>query len=125
MEPDAAERLADLDTLRRLNQNFVRSVEESDVGYFEEALAEDFLNSNPDGSLLDRVGFLVQIAQPPKISNLEAHDVRVRIMGDIAIIHARTTHDKPDGRSGVGRYTDVWARREGRWLCVSAHVTRG
>lgn len=125
MEPDAAERLADLDTLRRLNQNFVRSVEESDVGYFEEALAEDFLNSNPDGSLLDRAGFLVQAAQPPVISNLEAHDVRVRIMGDIAIIHARTTYDKPDGRPGVGRYTDVWALREGRWLCVSAHVTRG
>lgn len=125
MEPDAAERLADLDTLRRLNQNFVRSVEESDVSYFEEALAEDFLNSNPDGSLVDRAGFLEQIARPAMVANLEAHDVRVRIMGDIAIIHARTTFDRPDGRSGVGRYTDVWARREGRWLCVSAHVTRG
>jgi len=125
MEPDAAERLADLDTLRRLNQNFVRSVEESDVSYFEEALAEDFLNSNPDGSLVDRAGFLEQIARPAMVANLEAHDVRVRIMGDIAIIHARTTFDRPDGRSGAGRYTDVWARREGRWLCVSAHVTRG
>jgi hypothetical protein len=25
---------------------------------------------------------------------------------------------------GSGRYTDVWARRHGRWLAVSAHVTR-
>lgn len=125
MEPDATERLADLDTLRRLNQNFVRSVEESDVGYFEEALAEDFLNSNPDGSLVDRAGFLEQIARPAKISNLEADDVRIRVLGDIAIIHARTTYRKPDGRAGAGRYTDVWARRQGRWLCISAHVTRG
>jgi ketosteroid isomerase-like protein len=125
MEPGAAERLADLDTLRRLNQNFVRSVEESDVGYFEEALTEDFLNSNPDGSLVDRAGFLEQIARPAMISELEAHDVRIRIMGDIAIIHARTTYRKPDGRAGSGRYTDVWARRKGHWLCVSAHVTRG
>jgi len=23
-----------------------------------------------------------------------------------------------------GRYTDVWARRNGEWLAVSAHVTR-
>jgi ketosteroid isomerase-like protein len=95
------------------------------VGYFEEALAEDFLNSNPDCSLVDRAGFLAQIARPAMISDLEAHDVRVRIMGDIAIIHARTTYRKPDGRAGVGRYTDVWARRQGEWLCVSAHVTRG
>jgi len=54
----------------------------------------------------------------------EAHDVKVRIMGDVAIIHARTTCTMPDGRPGAGRYTDVWARRNGRWLAASAHVTR-
>jgi ketosteroid isomerase-like protein len=58
------------------------------------------------------------------IANLEARDVIVRIMGDVAIIHARTTYTLPDGRAGAGRYTDVWARRQGRWLAVSAHVTR-
>ena len=115
---------ADTDTLRQLNQDFVRSVQASDVDRFKMILAEDFLNSNPDGSLVDREGFLAQIARPVMISNLEAHDVRIRVMGDIAIIHARTTYTKPDGGAGAGRYTDVWARRQ-HWLCVSAHVTRG
>ena len=124
MKAGNVEQRADLDTLRRLNQNFVRSVEESDVGYFEEALADDFLNSNPDGSLVDRAGFLEQIARPAMVSQLEAHDVRIRQLGDFAIIHAQTTYKRADGREGAGRYTDVWARREGRWLCVSAHVTR-
>jgi len=59
-----------------------------------------------------------------KISNLQTQEVNVRLMGDVAIIHARTTYAGPDGRSGSGRYTDVWARRHGRWLAVSAHVTR-
>lgn len=125
MKQDAAANPAATDTLRRLNEDFVRSVEMSDVRRFDEILAEDFLNSNPDGSLVDRAGFLAQIARPPMVSKLEAHDVRVRIMGDIAIIHARTTYRKPDGQAGAGRYTDVWARRQGHWLCVSAHVTRG
>ena len=58
------------------------------------------------------------------ISNLEARDVIVPIMGDVAIVHARTTYTLADGRAGMGRYTDVWAR-QGRWLAVSAHVTRG
>ena len=119
------EQMADTDTLRRLNQNYVRSVQESDVGYFEEALAEDFLSSRPDGALVDRAAFLAQIARPAGISNLEAHDVRIRLLGDTAIIHARTTYTKPDGQAGAGRYTDVWAKKEGRWLCVAAHVTRG
>jgi ketosteroid isomerase-like protein len=114
-----------MDILRQLNQDFVRSVQLSDERRFDVILADDFLNSNPDGSLVDRVGFLAQIARPAMISKLAAHDVRVRIMGDIAIIHARTTYERPDGQSGAGRYTDVWARRQGQWLCVSAHVTRG
>jgi hypothetical protein len=114
----------DLDTLQQLNRMYVRSVEMSDVRWFDENLAEDFLNSNPDGSLVDRAGFLTQIARPPMISHLEARDVRVRLMGDFAIIHAQTTYVKPDGQAGAGRYTDTWSRRHGRWLCIAAHVTR-
>ena len=114
----------ELDILRDLNRDYIRSVQHSDVRRFDEILADDFLCSNPDGSLIDRAAFLKQTAVPVAISNLEARDVVVRIMGDVAIIHARTTYTRPDGQEGAGRYTDVWARRGGRWLAVSAHVTR-
>ena len=114
----------DLEVLLELNRDYIRSVQASDVRRFDEILADDFLCSNPDGSLVDRKDFLKQTALPVKISNLETRDVNVRLMGDFAIIHARTTYALPDGRPGAGRYTDVWARRGGRWLAVSAHVTR-
>ena len=115
---------SDLDQLLDLNRDYIRSVQTSDVERFDEILADDFLCSNADGSLVDRAQFLKQTARPVSISNLEAHDVTVRIIGDVAIIHARTTYARPDGQGGAGRYTDVWARRRGTWLAVSAHVTR-
>jgi ketosteroid isomerase-like protein len=115
---------SDLTTLLELNQDYLRSVQSSDVQRFKEILADDFLCSLPDGSLIDREHFLEQTARPVQISNLQAHDVNVRLMGDVAIIHARTTYSGADGRARSGRYTDVWARRQGRWLAVSAHVTR-
>ena len=115
---------SDHETLLALNRDYIRSVQASDVRRFDEILAADFLCSNPDGSLIDRAAFLAQTARPVTISDLEARDVNVRLMGDVAIIHARTTYVRPDGSAGSGRYTDVWARREGRWLAVSAHVTR-
>jgi ketosteroid isomerase-like protein len=115
---------SDLAALTALNQDYLRSVQMSDARRFDEILAPDFLCSNPDGSLVDRAGFLAQTARPVTISNLQARDVVVRILGDVALIHARTTYTLADGREGRGRYTDVWARRQGRWLCVSAHVTR-
>jgi ketosteroid isomerase-like protein len=115
----------DLETLQQLNRDYISSVQTSDVRRFDEILAEDFLCSNPDGSLVDRAAFLAQTARPVTISKLEARDVVVRLLGDVAIIHARTTYTLADGRPGMGRYTDVWARRRGHWLAVSAHVTRG
>ena len=114
----------DLDILHQLNRDYVRSVEMSNVRWFDQHLAPDFLNSNPDGTLVDRAGFLAQIARPSTVTDLEAHDVRIRIMGDFAIIHARTSYKTANGQAGSGRYTDIWSRRQGRWLCVAAHVTR-
>ena len=116
--------MSDLDALHQLNRDYISSVQNSDVRRFDEILAEDFYCSNPDGSLVDRKGFLAQTAKPVTIKNLEAKDVLIRIMGDIAIIHARTTYTLPDGREGAGRYTDGWAKRDGRWLAIFAHVTR-
>jgi len=116
---------SELHVLADLNRDYIQSVQHSDVRRFDEILANDFLCSNPDGSLVDREAFLEQTAKPVTITNLEAQDVIIRLMGDVAIIHGRTTYVLPDGRQGGGRYTDVWPRRDGRWLAVSAHVTRG
>src|SRR5438874_10056291 len=104
--PDSATSTADLDILTRLNRDYIRSVQNGDVRRFDEILASDFRCSNPDGSLLDRKGFLAQTARPVAISNLAAHDVEIRIFGDVAIIHARTNYTTADGRPGAGRYTD-------------------
>jgi ketosteroid isomerase-like protein len=115
---------SDLDVLTKLNDDYIQSVQHSNVKRFDEFLADDFLASMPDGALLDRKAFLQQTAKPVTIRNLEAHDVNIRLMGDFAIIHARTSYRTADGAESGGRYTDVWARRNGRWLAVSAHVTR-
>jgi ketosteroid isomerase-like protein len=125
MECAESRRAGDLAALAKLNEDYVRAVQASDVGRFEAILAEDFLNTNPDGMLVDRAGFLAQIARPATIRDLAPEEVRIRLLGDVAIIHARTTYTKPDGQKGAGRYTDIWAFRDGRWLAVAAHVTRG
>ena len=114
----------DLETLQALNRDYIASVQNGDTKRFGEILSDDFLNTNPDSSMVDKPGFLKQIAPPVKIKNLACHDVNVRLMGDFAIVHARTTYTLSDGRAGNGRYTDIYARRGGQWLCVAAQVAR-
>jgi hypothetical protein len=111
-------------TLQELNRNYIRAVDEADVAWFDANLAPDFRNTNPDGSLVDRAAFLAQIGRGSTVKSIREHDVVIRILGAFAIIHARTTYQKPDGTQGAGRYTDDWQYRDGRWQCVSAHVTR-
>jgi ketosteroid isomerase-like protein len=114
----------DIDELTRLNRDYVASVQNSDVKRFDEILAQDFYCSNPDKTLVDRAAFLRQTAIPVKIKNLRAEDVKIRVLGDFAIIHAATSYTTPKGEQAFGRYTDCWARQSGKWLAVSAHVAR-
>ena len=115
---------SDHEVLLDLNEAYIRSVQEGDVAWFREHLAEDFCCSNPDASLVDKAGFLAQTARPVTIRGLTISDVKIRELGDFAIIHARTHYRTAEAEPRSGRYTDVWARRGGRWLAVSAHVTR-
>ena len=111
----------DLDKLTALNLDFFASVQKGDVRRFEEILADDFMSSNPDGSLLDKAEFLKQTAQPVTFSGLVEEDVRIRVLGDFAIIHGRFSSRSADGKPRRGRYTDNYARRDGTWVAVSAH----
>lgn len=115
---------SDRERLLALNLDYIRSVQTGDVARFRAILADDFRASLPDGTLLDKAAFLAQTAKPVTITGLACHDVELRILGDVAIVHARTTYTNADGRPGAGRYTDVWARRGDTWLAVAAHVTR-
>src|SRR3981081_476598 len=115
---------SDLDALTALNRDYIHSVQHGDVQRFDEILAEDFMCSNPEGSLVDKKQFLAQTARPMTTRGLSVQEVRVRILGDVAIIHARTTYTTADGEQRNGRYTDVWARRDGKWLPRSPQDTR-
>jgi ketosteroid isomerase-like protein len=114
----------DLAELTELNHDYVAFVQNSDVKRFDEILAADFYCSNPDKSLVDRAAFLQQTAKPVAIKNLRAEDVKIRVLGDFAIIHAATSYTTADGQQAHGRYTDCWAKQNGKWLAVSAHVSR-
>ena len=50
-------------TLQELNRNYIRSVDEADVAWFDANLAPEFFNTNPDCSFIDRKAFLAQIGR--------------------------------------------------------------
>ena len=64
---------SDPEILQELNRNYIRAVRESDVRWFEANLADDFMNSNPDGSLVSGLsGRGAGFASPPTSATAEA-----------------------------------------------------
>jgi len=116
--------MSDLETLRELNRNYIRAAAESDVGWYADNLAEDYMATNPDGSFVDKAGFLARFGGAGPKRDYEAVDVNIRILGEVALIHSGFRDRKADGSVSGGRYTDIYARRKGRWLCVCAHFVR-
>jgi hypothetical protein len=114
---------SDVEILTAVNHDYVMSVRDANTRRFEEILAPDFLCTNPDASLLSRAQFIALIGKGARITDLREDEVNVRMIGpDFAIIHARIQYKSKAGVERIGRYTDDWARRDGKWLCVSAHT---
>jgi hypothetical protein len=55
--------------LQELNRNYIRSVNEADVAWFDATLAADFFNTNPDGTFIDRKDLERLIGQGQNLHN--------------------------------------------------------
>jgi hypothetical protein len=110
----------DLAILEQLNNDYVHSDQFNDVKRFNEFLAEDFIVQTP-GVTRNREEFLDYIAKPRPFKDLAVHDVNIRILSDVALIHARATYTMlADGAEQEALYTDTYQKREGTWVCVAA-----
>lgn len=114
----------DREILEALNRGYLLAAEKRDVAWYAEHLSDDYRATNPDGSFVDKAGFLARFAKPHTMTNLRAPEVQIQLVADAALIHASFEDTRPDGSHGRGRYTDIWQKRNGRWLCISAHFTR-
>jgi ketosteroid isomerase-like protein len=110
-------------TLQELNERYVASFMNADVAWYQRHLAADFVCIESNGTLLDKAQFLQQTAAGPGVQSYQLEEARIRIFGDVALVHGKGTFTRLDGTTGTSRYTDVYARVDGDWKAVSAQIT--
>ena len=117
---DTKQSTEDLATLERLNKDFFDSDQSSDAKRFSEFLAEDFIVQTP-GVTRNREEYLEYIAKPRPFKDLALLEARIRILGDVALIHGRAKYTLlADGVDQEALYTDTYQKREGTWVWVGA-----
>lgn len=110
----------DLAILEQLNLDYIRADETSDAKRFSEFLAEDFIVQTP-GVTRNLEEYLEYVAKPRPIKDITLREFKIRILGDVALVHGRVTYTViADGTEQDALYTDVYQKRGGTWVCVSA-----
>jgi ketosteroid isomerase-like protein len=115
----------DDDVLQKLNESYVQAFRDSNTAWYDKHLAREYVVVYPDGSYHDRNGALANFAQPLFATHMKSFSldkVRIRRFGDVAVIHAENVAELKDGRKAASRYTDIWHKQGGRWLCIAAHI---
>lgn len=110
--------------LRQLNEKYIEAYMKSDVGWYRENLADDFVCVEPDGSVLGKTEFLDQTARGPDVTAYKLDQVHVRIYGVVALVQATGLFTRRNGSQGKSRYIDVYVRKDDAWKVVSAQITR-
>ena len=110
----------DIAAIEQLNLDYNWADQSSDAKRFSEILAEDFVVQTP-GITRDREEYLEYIAGPRPFTDLTLLESRVRLLGDVALIHGRTSYRLvSDGSLQEALYTDAYQKRDGVWVCISA-----
>ena len=99
----------------------------SDVDELDRLLHPELLAVGPDGSLADKAGDLAAHRSGVfKIAELEEEDVRVKVIGDVAVtfvvLRVRGWIEEAEV-SGRMRYTRTWVRDGGAWRVAAAHIS--
>ncbi len=91
-------------------------------------MAEDFVFRDTAGATLAKQDFLrLATSLPVRILSVWGEQLKVHVYGETAVLtgRQRALVENAEGRQedgGTQIFTDVFVRREGRWLLVLAHT---
>jgi Domain of unknown function (DUF4440) len=89
---------------------------------FEKLLADDFLQNNQNGVLVDKAGYVNNFFDGTiKLESHTTSEVKVRIYGDAAIVNG--VEAITGNRSGRRRFSRTYVKSGGVWRLVNNHIT--
>jgi ketosteroid isomerase-like protein len=109
-----------------IERETMAAIERKDGKALGRVLAEQFVYRTPTGEELGREAFLRNIASIPfEILSVRGENLKVGVFGETVVLTGVqvATVRTEDGKEEVGRgaFTDVFVRREGRWLMALAY----
>lgn len=116
---------SDTASLRAAEFQLTDFYKQREVAGLAAMLDEDFVITFEDGGTLSKTGYISFMAAPSEqVAVAEMLDMKIRIHGTTGIVtgvyHEKgTTKGKP--YEYRDRFTDVWKKKNGKWLMIASH----
>ena len=112
--------------LVKLEQDYARALIVKDMTFLRNFYAPDWRGGNWLGFFTKST--LLRRLQDRRyvIKSMRVRDLRVRVLGNVAIVQGvddEVTSMSGRDTSGVWGFTDVFARRGGRWVAIASQTT--
>ena len=114
------------EALLQIERDIMAAIKGKDTAALETMLADEFTYRTHFGAEADKTEFLKSIASfPMKILSLRGEELNVDIYGETGVITgvqiAEARPPEGEAEESAVAFTDVFVRRDGRWLLVLAY----
>jgi ketosteroid isomerase-like protein len=114
------------EAILQIERDIMNAIKNKDAATLEPMLADDFIYRTHFGAESDKAEFLRAIASfPVEIIALRGEELKVNVYGETAVLTGLQLAEArpPEGKAeeSAVAFTDVFIRREGRWLMVLAY----
>jgi ketosteroid isomerase-like protein len=111
-------------TLQAIERDWLNAEKNHDAAVFERLVADDWIAITPDGKSQTKAERATEIKTAHTTSAMLG-DMKVRVFGDTAVVTG--TDDETavqDGKKSSDHYvwTDVFVKRNGKWLAVASQT---
>jgi C-terminal processing protease CtpA/Prc/ketosteroid isomerase-like protein len=120
---NTAQSSADEKAVTQLVHEWLDALVKSDFDALNRIIADDYIITNSDGSVLGKQQDLEPLKAGLKFESASIEDLKVRVYGETAVVTGVTTFKGSfKGRefTSRGRFTDVWLKRDGRWQAIAS-----
>jgi hypothetical protein len=109
------------DTLAEIERAWASALEQRNPEALGCLLAEEFQDTDPEGTTFDRTQTLSRAANHRPVHH-ELHDLSAHVYGDFGYIRGLATAADQQGKIIARvRFTDIYIYRDQRWQAVAAH----
>ncbi len=123
-KPDSASDVAA--TLKATEQAWIDAELHHDAAAFEKLVADDWVAITPEGPSETKAERAAEILKGT-VTSATLGPMNVRVFGDTAVVTGSDVETEiVHGKETIGYYvwTDVFVKREGKWLAVASQTTK-